>query len=358
MICLDLKKQLHGINGDFNLNFKIEINEGDFVSLSGKSGSGKTTILRILAGLESSNSAIKVNNEIWQNDKIFKKVQKRDIGFVFQDYALFPNMSVEQNLLYVNNDKNLANKLLEMTHILGLKDLYPNNLSGGQQQRVALCRAFMKKPKILLLDEPLSALDKSTREQIQDEIIKLHKEFKTTTILVSHDQDEIDKLCNKQIFIDNGTIIKEKIVKKKFELKTPFLSADGIIKLYDKKENFQGIVLISRLNEPFGIALPGGFVDIGETVEMALIREMKEEVNLEVKIQSLQGIYSNPKRDPRFHTATVVYVCKAYGTPKSGDDAKEVFVYKIEDIPFDKLVFDHKDIIKEFIKNKSANTLQ
>lgn len=134
-------------------------------------------------------------------------------------------------------------------------------------------------------------------------------------------------------------------------IKTPHLSTDGIIKLYDKNENFKGIVFIQRLNEPFGIALPGGFVDIGESVEDALIREMKEEVCLDVQILKLQNIYSNPKRDPRFHTASAVYVCKAYGIPKAADDAKEVYVYGLDEIPFSKLVFDHRQIIEDFIKH-------
>lgn len=135
-------------------------------------------------------------------------------------------------------------------------------------------------------------------------------------------------------------------------IKTPFLSTDGIIKLYDKSENFKGIVLIQRLNPPHGLALPGGFVDIGESVEDALKREMKEEVNLDVSIESLLGIYSDPKRDPRFHTASAVYICKAYGEPVSGDDAKEVFIYDIDSIPYEKLVFDHGKIIKDFLKSR------
>lgn len=132
-------------------------------------------------------------------------------------------------------------------------------------------------------------------------------------------------------------------------IKTPFLSVDGIIKLYDESENFKGIVLIQRLNKPHGIAIPGGFVDIGETVENAVVREMKEETSLDVKIESLQNVYSDPNRDPRFHTASVVYVCKAYGKPKACDDAKEVYVFALDDIPLEELVFDHRKIIEDFI---------
>jgi len=134
-------------------------------------------------------------------------------------------------------------------------------------------------------------------------------------------------------------------------IKTPHLSTDGIIKVFDKNDFFKGIVLIERLNEPHGLALPGGFVDIGESVENALVREMKEETSLDVKILSLQDVYSNPNRDPRFHTASVVYVCESKGKPKAQDDAKEVFVFPINEIPLEKLVFDHKKIVEDFIKN-------
>lgn len=133
-------------------------------------------------------------------------------------------------------------------------------------------------------------------------------------------------------------------------IKTPFLSVDGIIKLYDEKQNFRGIVFIERLNKPYGIALPGGFVDIGETVESALIREMKEETDLEVKIEQLLNVYSDPKRDLRFHTASVVFICNAKGKPKALDDAKNIFIYKLDEIPFEKLVFDHSKIVNDFLK--------
>jgi len=135
-------------------------------------------------------------------------------------------------------------------------------------------------------------------------------------------------------------------------IKTPHLSTDGIIKLYDENENFRGIVFIERLNKPYGLALPGGFVDIGESVENALVREMKEETSLDVSIESLLNVYSDPSRDPRFHTASVVYVCKAYGEPKACDDAKEIFVYELDNLPLDRLVFDHRQIVEDFLSSK------
>ena len=134
-------------------------------------------------------------------------------------------------------------------------------------------------------------------------------------------------------------------------INTPLLTVDGIIELY-KNSEFQGIVLIERLNEPLGLALPGGFVDIGESVEEALVREMKEETDLDVEIVSLLNVYSEPSRDPRFHTASVVYICTAEGIPKGLDDAKEAIVYKREEIPFDSLVFDHAQILRDYLKSK------
>jgi len=132
-----------------------------------------------------------------------------------------------------------------------------------------------------------------------------------------------------------------------FPPKTPYLTTDGIIKIFNPE--FKGIVLIKRKNPPIGYALPGGFVDYGEKVEDALIREMKEETNLSVTIERLLGIYSNPSRDPRVHTASAVFVCHANSLPKAGDDAKEAFVVKLEEIPWDELVFDHAQILRDFL---------
>ena len=134
------------------------------------------------------------------------------------------------------------------------------------------------------------------------------------------------------------------------EIRTPLLAVDMIIRLWER-EKFRGIVLIERKNEPRGFALPGGFVDVGESVEQAVIREMKEETGLDVEISHLLGVYSDPQRDPRGHVVSVVFVGDARGEPKAGSDAKEAHVFKLEEIPFESLVFDHGRILKDFISS-------
>ena len=227
MIKIDINKKLHGANGEMDLNINLEIKEGDFLALTGFSGSGKTTLLRILAGLEEASGTINIDNNIWLDNKFCLAPQKREIGFVFQDYALFPNFSVIDNLLYVNKDKDLANYLLKMTELDELKNRFPQTLSGGQKQRISLCRALMNRPKILLMDEPLSALDSNMRTKLQDEILTLHKEFGTTTIMVSHDSSEIYRLANRMVVLNYGQIIsdgtpKEILLKTKGSQKFSF----------------------------------------------------------------------------------------------------------------------------------------
>lgn len=136
-----------------------------------------------------------------------------------------------------------------------------------------------------------------------------------------------------------------------FVPQTPYLTTDGIVEVYRNGE-FRGIVLIERKNPPHGLALPGGFVDRGERVEAALVREMQEETGLEVRIKRLLGVYSDPDRDPRFHTVSVVYVAEAEGEPKGADDAKRADIYPIEKIPMEKLVFDHARILEDYLQSR------
>lgn len=212
MIEIDIIKPLYTADGIINLKVNKKINKGDFLTLFGKSGSGKTTLLRILAGLETPKSGkIVVDKEIWfdSSKKINLSPQKRDVGFVFQDYALFPNMSVKKNLEFALKNKNEIKKvdeILEIMEIKNLSNMKPELLSGGQKQRVALARTLMTNPKILLLDEPLSALDTTMRLKLQDELSLIHQKFNITSILVSHDISEVFKLSNRVFKINLGEI--------------------------------------------------------------------------------------------------------------------------------------------------------
>lgn len=217
MIHIEIQKELHGSQGTMNLDVKLEIQKGEFIALMGKSGSGKTTLLRVLAGLEKSEGNICVEDNIWLKSHKMLPPQQREIGFVFQDYALFENMSVEENLLYVNEDKVLARSLLELTELTQLASRNVKALSGGQKQRVSLCRAMMKKPKLLLMDEPLSALDPEMRMKLKDEILKLHKTFGTTTIMVSHDMDVSYQLADRILVLDHGRLIADGNPKELFK---------------------------------------------------------------------------------------------------------------------------------------------
>jgi len=221
MINIYVEKKLLSHKGNINLKVSLNVRKGEFITIFGPSGAGKTTFLRMLAGLENPDKGvIKVGNTIWFDSerKINVPPQKRKIGFVFQDYALFPNMTVEENILFAmeKEDREFLDKLLNLTDLEKLKKRKPDTLSGGQKQRVAIARAIARKPEILLLDEPLSALDLKTRQILQEEISKIHKAFGLTTFLVSHDYSEIFKLSDRVIHIEEGRILKEGLPEEVF----------------------------------------------------------------------------------------------------------------------------------------------
>lgn len=212
MIKIRIRKKLNMAGGVSDLVVNAELPLQNITALYGPSGAGKTTLLKIIAGLiKPEEGYIEVNDEVWldTSKRINLPPQKRNIGFVFQDYALFPNMTVMQNLLYAdkNADETLINHLLTLTGLIAFANHKPETLSGGQKQRVALARALVRKPSLLLLDEPLSALDNGTRIQLQQELLQLHNEYQFSALLVSHDIAEVYHLANQVLSIDKGNIV-------------------------------------------------------------------------------------------------------------------------------------------------------
>jgi len=211
MLDIVLHKKLHAAEGDMQLHINLQVTDGAFISLYGPSGAGKTSILRMLAGLlKPDDGYIKTTGLTWFDaaGKINIPPQQRNIGFVFQDYALFPNMNVRENIAFAlsQKDHKAVNELLELTGLEALASRKTDTLSGGQKQRVALARAIARKPQLLLLDEPLSAIDSAMRLQLQTTLQAIHKRFGLTTILVSHDMEEIIRLCGEVIHLEGGTV--------------------------------------------------------------------------------------------------------------------------------------------------------
>ncbi|MFA5351344.1 MAG: ATP-binding cassette domain-containing protein [Candidatus Omnitrophota bacterium] len=215
MIKARLKKQLFTVQGKTNLEIDFEIKKGEFATIFGKSGTGKTTILRMLAGLvDPEEGYIQVDGQVWFDScrKINLPPQKRQVGFAFENYALFPNMTVRQNLEFAlarnKNKSDFTDELLKMSGLKEFAGRRPTELSGGQKQRVALIRAIARESKVFLFDEPLSALDTGTRLWIQDALLGIYMRFGTTAILVSHDLPEVFKLSRLVFVIEEGKIIR------------------------------------------------------------------------------------------------------------------------------------------------------
>ncbi|EAJ2132569.1 sulfate/molybdate ABC transporter ATP-binding protein, partial [Campylobacter coli] len=212
MIKIDIKLPINTAKDKKQLELNTCLKANEITAIFGESGAGKTTLLKIIAGLiKPEFGRIEVGDELWFDTQknVNLAIQKRKIGFVFQDYALFPNMSVKENISYAATSKQKAEELLSLMNLENLAKIYPKNLSGGQAQRVALARALAREPQILLLDEPLSALDFKMRSFLQDELVKILQHFKITTLLVSHDLAEIYKLSHRILELSDGKIIKD-----------------------------------------------------------------------------------------------------------------------------------------------------
>lgn len=198
-------------------NINVEIAKGEFITVIGSSGCGKTTFLKMINGLLNPDSgAIYINGiDIAKVNKIFLR---RNIGYVIQEIGLFPHMTIRKNISYILRLKNekdkekIEKRVRYLINLVGLNeellDRYPGELSGGQRQRVGIARALSANPDIMLMDEPFASVDEITRKLLQDEIIKIYKEFKMTVIFVTHDIKEALKLGTRVIVMDEGNIIQ------------------------------------------------------------------------------------------------------------------------------------------------------
>ncbi|MEM9390417.1 MAG: ATP-binding cassette domain-containing protein [Bacteroidota bacterium] len=214
MIGFHIKKRLNTPSGETQFQFDFEVQKGSFTAIYGESGAGKTSLLRMISGLmKPDDGTITYNKSVWfdQTKNIDLPIGQRKVGFVFQDYALFPNMTVLGNLKFAlskSADSKIINSVIDITDLGELKSKAPGTLSGGQQQRVALARAIVQQPELLLLDEPLSALDTVMQQKLQDYLIKVHKEFKLTTLFVTHDITQIIKMADQVVMLENGKVVK------------------------------------------------------------------------------------------------------------------------------------------------------
>ena len=205
----NIEKSFDNVNVLNHVNFSVE--DGEIVSILGSSGSGKTTLLNIILGITQPDSG----EIIFDTHDITKiSMENRGFNIVFQDYALFPNLNAYENIVYgLRNKPNISTseEVQELIELLGLKEHLNKNieqLSGGQKQRVALARTLVMKPKVLLLDEPLSALDGVIKESIKDKIKQIAREYHLTTIIVTHDPEEALSLSDKVMVINGGTILQ------------------------------------------------------------------------------------------------------------------------------------------------------
>lgn len=212
MSYVTIDKVHKAFNGNTVLHdLQLSFNEGEFVTLLGPSGCGKSTLLRILAGLiVPEEGIIKIDGK----DVTNVKAKDRQVGMVFQSYALFPNMTVAENIAFglkmkkLNREaiKQKVARMIELVGLTGKEASYPRQLSGGQQQRVALARSLVTEPKVLLLDEPLSALDAQIRKSLQKQLRFIQQELKMTTVLVTHDQEEAMAVSDRIYILNEGRI--------------------------------------------------------------------------------------------------------------------------------------------------------
>ena len=220
MIQIDIVMPRLFTEGTSDLHVKLELEPGSLTALVGPSGSGKTTVLRLLAGLENPRQGrIVIDKSVWLDtyQGINRLPQQRSIGYVFQDTALFPNMTVRENIQYAapKNQQTLVEELIDATGLESFVNQKPIRLSGGQRQRVALARALVRRPQLLLLDEPFAALDAKASETLCQVLLELHQRWGITTLLVSHHEVDVQALADRVIRLVQGRVESDERIGNK-----------------------------------------------------------------------------------------------------------------------------------------------
>lgn len=204
MLSVYIEKELELFKLDIKFNIGKEV-----LAIQGASGSGKTTILNIIAGLLKADRSEIANGDVIlesSNKKIYLPSRKRNVGYMFQNYGLFPHLNVEKNIKFAMKDNELYDILLNVLNLTDLLKRYPSDISGGEKQRVALLRTLVTKPKVLLMDEPFSALDTELKEKLYPSFRELIKSLDIPVVIITHDNDEAKILADKIIHIDKGKI--------------------------------------------------------------------------------------------------------------------------------------------------------
>jgi len=297
-------------------NISLDIKTNEMFALLGPSGCGKTTLLRIIAGFEYPDSGQVLMN---QSDLLAIPTRTRPVNLMFQSYALFPHMDVFSNISYGLTNTSLSkedisNQTFEIIEKIGLQDHVkkkPNQLSGGQQQRVALARAIARKPKILLLDEPLSALDKKIRQEMQIELKRIQHEFGITFIIVTHDQDEAISLANRIAVFDKGEIKQISTPQELYENPTNefvanFIGDGNLLKATSTTTGFKHPALgeitvshnyesgkqISFLIRPENISIVKVLDGSGEIVD-SVFAGYRKNINIKLKNNEIVRVYAD-----------------------------------------------------------------
>lgn len=270
-------------------DISFDINDGEFLTLLGPSGCGKTTILRCIAGLESIDSG-----DIMLNANSIKDLaaNKRNVNTVFQNYALFPHLNVYDNVAYgprvkkSMSDKELKKKVVEVLDLVqmsGYEMRMPDQLSGGQRQRIAIARALINEPDILLLDEPLGALDLKLRKYMQTELAHLQKQTKTTFIYVTHDQEEALNMSDRIVVIDNGEIQQLGSPRDVYNNPKNLFVANFI-----GDRNIKKVRVLEKHKDYYRIELGKSIIDIRCSDDMAKVGEPGENAILAVHMDKMR----------------------------------------------------------------------